>query len=192
MLPSGPNLPDPFMTSRPPRAACAPAAPRPLGPSSPNQPPGRSPTRPISRSLARSAVAVAFGSLLLAGCGTTWRAPDAGALAPAQRATLELAGDRIGLAVVNIDNRSPGAASVRRFELAPGEHTVVANLQSVSSEPIVLEFTAEAGRRYTLQSEVVDGTSYVFRWRAEIRDDATRQPVSTQVGKERGPIRAQR
>lgn len=129
---------------------------------------------------------------MLASCSTAWRAPDADALPPGQRAVLQLAGDRIGLTVVNIDNRRPGAASVRRFEVAPGDHTVVANLLGVSSEPIVLEFTAEAGRRYTLRSEVVDGTSHVFRWRAEIRDDATRQAVSTQVGKERGPIRAQR
>ena len=152
------------------------------------------PSRPTPAPSARRLLLAAFalGPLSMAGCGSAWRAPGVDALPPAQRATLQLAGDQIGLAVVNIDNRRPGAASVNRFELAPGDHIVVANLLNTASDPISLQFTAAPGGRYTLQSTFVDGSFQVFRWQAVIRDNATGPAVSTQVGKTQGPIRAQR
>lgn len=167
-----------------PTAACPP-------PSHPTPAPSARPSR-SSFVLLLLLTALTLGSLSLAGCGSAWRAPGVDALAAAERATLRLAGDRIGLAVVNIDNRRPGGASVNRFELAPGDHVVVANLINAASDPITLEFTAAPGGRYTLQSTFIDGTSQVFRWRAVIRDDITGQAVSTQAGKNLGPIRAQR
>lgn len=124
-------------------------------------------------------LALALVALALAGCQTNYLSPDAARLASDQRATLQVEGNLMGLTLTRLDGLEINRNAGTRVEMAPGKHVVAANLNDVASDPFILEFTAEAGHHYVLDSSIVDrNDTYVFRWIAEITEAGSRRVVS--------------
>ena len=155
-------------------------------------PPARRPRAPRIGRLHALGFGLMLGSLTLAGCNTVYRTPDAAGLSGQQLVRLRVKGNEMDLTLTRLDGREINRPAGDLVELAPGAHVVAANLASASSEPIVLEFNAEPGHRYTLDGSIVDGSMFVFRWTADITDDQTRQLVSRRPDGGTAPLWAKR
>ena len=139
------------------------------------------------------AAALVLGGLALAACSSVYRSPGAAGLPADQRASLQIHGNQMDLVLTRLDGREVDRAAGTRVELAPGDHVIAVNVASASSEPLILEFTAEAGRRYSLNGSIVDRSgSDVFRWLAEITETGSSRVISRRPGDETAALWATR
>ena len=154
--------------------------------------PPRRPQAPRRTLLGLALAGPVLTALALAGCGAAPHAPGIAGPAASRTALLQIKGNQMDLVLTRLDGREVDRAAGTRIELPPGDHVIAANLATASSEPIILLFSAEAGRRYTLDGSIVDGNSFVFRWTAEVTDETLRRVVSHRPDNATAPLWAKR